>query len=392
MKVLLLIIPALLFIIRLSAQQPGTVVQKPDKKRDSLQMIIKNAKPDTSKLLAIYELGKLAIDSNRINEIQQYGNDVLEFSQQLNYKRGTGLAYYLFGYYYYKKSDTYGTAENISKAMQILEDVGDKKNLALSYTLQIFLFLSKENYAEIIYFSNKTFPVFQQVNDKLLLWRLFTSLSTSYYYLGNFPKSLEYNLKAEKQADELDEKRFIAYTYQNIGANYMSEKDDSMALYYLQKAAAVNRLIPAQKFTLLMNYSTMADIYINQGAYQKALVIYEENLKKYQLPGAPKWGVPQCYAGIGFIYEKRGDSALNAGNRNLAKEKYLTALKNHLQAYDKLKTVGSDGNTADKAINTGRTYMKLANPDEARKYLQIGLNLSLKYGYNQLDLGLSTVD
>lgn len=74
-------------ITTLVAQQPDNSVALPgDKKIDSLLLLLKNAKPDTNKVIALYELCILLNRNNLSEEIMKYASEALSISQKENYK------------------------------------------------------------------------------------------------------------------------------------------------------------------------------------------------------------------------------------------------------------------------------------------------------------------
>ncbi len=384
MRPWLLIWLTCLFSNCLIAQKPVDAVATPEKKGDSLLSIIKNSKQDTSKVLTLYQLGKYLLDSNLTDKLLPNGNEILSLSKTLNYKRGQGLGYYILAYYYYKKAKPVETYENIKPARELLEESGDNINYAKSLLLQIRLSISMPYCAETQYYCRIALAIHETLGLKNEIRQIYSHLSTSYYYLAEYPKALEYNLKAQQIAEEIGDQKLMASSLHNIGAVFMAQNDDSMAAEYFNRAIKINKLYPEGKSSLDNNYYALAFIAEKQGRYEEALQVYQNTLKEELATGNSIPNITQHYDNIGSIYEKRGDSATKANNSSFAKKKYGEALENYLTAYQKFLSFYDTIIPVAYAYHVGKSYMKLSNLAQAEKFLQSGLAKSLELGTKDL--------
>lgn len=379
MKGLLLTIPALLFIIMLAAQQANvSVIPSTNKKIDSLLLVLKNAKPDTNKVVTLYELSILLHRNNTSEDIMKYASEALAISQKENYKWGIGISYYVMGFYEYAKRNYEQALNNISNAEQILGQAGDKKNTGRSMYLRGNILFDMGNYSESIKVFTSALETWQAIGYKALTGSCSLDLAISYSHLGNYSKGIEYSYKALQVSEELGDKKVMAQSLHFIGALFYGFGDYESAMKNFRAASAIY-LELGNKFDFARNNNMIGEVLLNQGNCTGAHQKFYQSLKIYEEPGAPAWGAPWGYSCIGSVYEKWGDSANAAGGKTFAINKYKEALNNYTISLKKFEEIEDPAGTAERKIFIGRIHFKLGQLSIAKKYLLDGLKISGKF-------------
>jgi len=176
----------------------STVGFSQNKLTDSLKHLIILAKEDTTRVLAIAELGFLFRNSNSDSSIY-YGEKALALARQIKFQRGEALA-----------------LSNIGLSMRFKGDLPGALNLEIQ-AVQI----AKEN------------------NYSPELAMGLRRIGTVYMDLGNYSAALTYYYRALNNAESVQSKRGIALDHLALGTTYESMDQLDSALFHIQKSEAI---------------------------------------------------------------------------------------------------------------------------------------------------------
>jgi len=183
-------------------------------------------------------------------------------------------------------------------------------------------------------------------------------LGETYYYLGDFNLSIKELKIAEKLTNSKD---VLGAIYSAIGTDYYNLGDLNNALLYNYRALEIARDLNNQEgeSSALNN---IAEIYDEQGNYDKALEYYNKSL---QLTSEPS-SIATTYSNIASVYSDKGD--------------YNKAVEYYKKAIELDQESGDYHDTAGVMLNLGNAYTDLKNFSEAQYYLQKGLLMMQKLG------------
>ncbi|WBX76785.1 tetratricopeptide repeat protein [Tenacibaculum ovolyticum] len=119
---------------------------------------------------------------------------------------------------------------------------------------------------------------FKKVNFKKGIASSLNNQGAIYYYLGNYPKALEYYKKAMILYEALNDETKIATTTQNIGGIYLELDDLSGAMKNFQTAKKVYEKTSDTK-SLSQVLNSIGDVYLKFKNHEKALVSLQKALK-----------------------------------------------------------------------------------------------------------------
>jgi len=183
-------------------------------------------------------------------------------------------------------------------------------------------------------------------------------LGKTYTKLGDFNLSIKELKTAEKLTNNKD---VLGAIYSFIGTDYEDIGDLNNALLYYDRELEIARdLNDEEGESSALN--NIAEIYIKQGNYDKALEYYNKSLQLTSKPSS----IAVTYNNIALVYSDKGD-------KNKAVEYYKKAIEFAQKA-------GDYHSTAAYMINLGNTYINLKNFSEAQYYLQKGLLMMQKLG------------
>jgi tetratricopeptide (TPR) repeat protein len=199
---------------------------------------------------------------------------------------------------------------------------------------------------------------------KIWLSKAYNTIGVSFNNKGNFPKALEYDLKALKLCEEIKNKKGIANCFTNIGIVYQQQADYKKAIEYYLKALDI--------YTETNNAGGIGDSYINIGVvyyfkadYDKALEYYFKSLKIREEIGF-KPNIGACYNNIGLIY-------LEQKNYPKTLEYDLKSLKIYTETNNKFGIAAS-------CANVGEVYTKLVDFKKAILYCDTAIKVAKQIG------------
>jgi len=200
---------------------------------DSLKKELNSCKEDTMKSLLLSRLCNemVIVDAKQAIQYAEHG---IKIAEKIGFKKGMALCYKNAGVCYH-------FASNYLKALEYLF-------LALKYA-------EKGGRVEGLTFSN---------------------IAMVYHAQEDYKKALDYYFRALDIAYELDIKYQIPYHLGSIGVIYVSEKKDSLAEVYLNKALLLNE---SENTGLAAILVTLGGIEKRRGHYSEALSLQLRGLK-----------------------------------------------------------------------------------------------------------------
>ncbi|MES2591139.1 MAG: tetratricopeptide repeat protein [Bacteroidota bacterium] len=305
---------------------------------DSLLNLIKKDKPDTNKVNHLNALGWelrvqnpdtsiiLGIEAlNIITPIQSLElNSIknVQESKEMRALRARALGY--LGVYYDLKGDYFAALEYSMKALQISEEINNKKGMAG-------------------YLSN---------------------IGNVYFYQGAYPKALDYYFKSLKIQETLGNKIRIGTNLGSIANVYRVQADYSKALEYYLKALKIDEETK-NNYGISINLGNLGNLYNDRKDYPNALKYYNKALKLAEE----------------FNDENQMASWMcNIGNVNVTQKNYLVALSYYKRALIISERQGIKSNLAATLSSLGSLYIITGKFNEAEECLKRAISINENVG------------
>jgi two-component system, NarL family, sensor kinase len=294
---------------------------------DSLQLEIKNAKSDSAQL---FFRARLTLENAKLNFTKAQG--------ELNEIKKLSLSQKIYSIYAY--------AVKINGS--ICYEKGDYLNAIIYYreVEKIYLALTEGN------------------NKSGKLGGLYSDLGASYSLINDLENAQKYYTKSIELLSKLNDAR-LSLAYFNLAFVFIDMQEWQKALQYLQRS--INSVDDSKPNPdLLSSYARAAAICFKLNKQKDG----EELLAKCNsyLP-AIKLNLDKIYyhnANAEYYYFKGDMSA---------------ALINHKAAYRYSLLWKDPYYVADEALDIGRVYMKLNQPDSTEKFLRIAFDTAKAYNY-----------
>jgi tetratricopeptide (TPR) repeat protein len=236
----------------------------------------------------------------------------------------------------------------------------------------------KGDYPKALDYDIKALKMAEELGNKQLQEYNLCNIGIVYNDQGDYPKALDYDMKALKMAEEVGNKQAQASNLSNIGLIYLNQSDYPKALEYETKALNMAEEI-GDKETQATNLNNLGITYKRQSDYAKALEYY---LKAWNL--ANETGNKQLQAmnlsNIGnAYYEQAGMTQYRLKIRG-RDSLYKKALDFDLEAWKMAQEMGSTQGQAITIGNIGSVYTKTGKFIEAEEYLKEAIALDSSIG------------
>ncbi len=197
-----------------------------------------------------------------------------------------------------------------------------------------------------------------EIDDKRGMAASFNNLGVAYRNQGALDKALEYYITSMKIYDSLQNDEGVATTKNNIANIYSIKQDYGQAMRYLEESYTLFKKL-GDPFRIIGSMNNLGNLYNDINLNDKALQYYTEAYNLSEKNGS-KFGDPMN--NMGNIY-------FNQGNYQVAIEHYQKALDIERENNNRLGILNT-------VTNMGITYTKARQTRLAEKYLSEALTLS----------------
>ena len=360
----------------LFAQNP--FAQNPNGAIDSLLIVLKTAKEDTSKLKTLNILSRLYIDTRNYDEGMKYANDAIALANNIlnaegkevtainkAAKKGTGNAHRNLGLISFYKGDFLSAVKIQQAALKFSEEIGEK-----GLTANIYFdlgnthgFLEEGNNDEAVRYFLEALKVYEEIGDKPGASLLHFSLGNFYTNNFKYAKALKSYQASLKIRTEIGDKRGMASCYVNLASIYWYQGVFTEALKNGLAGVKIGEEL-GNKMIIAGANSIIGIINTDEKNYEGALKHLTISLNIYKELGR-KDDIGKTYINIGMVYTEQ--------------KNFTEGLKNSNEALKIFQEIKSDYYIEKCLINIGLCYLRTENFAEAIKNFQASLKLSEKW-------------
>jgi tetratricopeptide (TPR) repeat protein len=247
-------------------------------------------------------------------------------------------------------------SQNVDSLETMLDTAqGDRKVKTLNELFRAYL---RSDPVKAVGYTHEALLLATEINDRRGMAASFNNLGVAYRNQGALDKALEYYMTSLRLYDSLQNKEGVATTKNNIANIYSIKKDYGQAMRYLEESYTLFREM-GDPFRLIGSMNNLGNLYLDIDLYDKALSYYTEAYALSEKNGA-KFGDP--LNNVGNIY-------FNQGNYQIAIGYYQKALDIEREHNNKLGVLNT-------VTNMGITYTKARQANNAERYLNEALQLS----------------
>jgi signal transduction histidine kinase len=290
--------------------------------KDSLRIVFRKAKQDTSTVNALMEYGKAMIEES-VDSATFYYQKSFSLSKKLNFKPGIYRYYLNYTYMVGIRNSNTKDALRLAKELEAFAQK-EKSNKFLSgaYFIHAITFQQSEQYDSSIYYYEKTLKLFEKINNTADITTVYGNISNIYRSQNMLDLAMEYNTKALNVDIKLKDTLNIISDYVNRSNIYYDKKDIAGEEKCNRKALKLAELIKSP-YRIMVCTTNLASMFDNRQMYDSSIFYHE---RAYQL--SEKYGAPinnlEILLAISHAYMKKKKYVQATKYLQLAITKYDT--------------------------------------------------------------------
>ena len=322
--------------------------------KDSLKRVLTIQK-DTNRLRTLYNLFSSYV-RNTPDSSRTYLTHLLTESKKTKHKEFLGLAYKAEGLYHYYKSNYREAKKSYNKSITIYDSMNLKIPLSRMYNNQgiVLKYLGELESAKVIHL--KSLKIKEELNlSPSDIAASLVNIGVLEYELGNDELSTEYYLKAEKICFENNIERGLNLVRMNLAGNFKDQKEYEKSLnYYTLVRSYYKEQEDYRNIARITN--SIGSLYRAQDSLIKAKQFYVE-ANKLNI----KHGIEQM----------RGLTTRNLGKVAMQEKKFRQALDYFLEANTISQKTGTNTRNVGDYLNIANAYAAMRDFSNAYKYREI---------------------
>ncbi len=292
------------------------------KNLDSLWKIFNNkTQADSHRLKIIHEIA-WGYTSNRPDTAILLGEKELHLAQNKKFKKYEAKAYNVLGAAYTNKGMYPKALEYYFNALQIFEEIGNKRGISNSYTNIGNIYNYGSNYQKALEYYLKALKICEetrlpdgQLANKSGTAACYTNIGNVYFYILDYRRALKYYIAALKINEQIEDKPGLAACYGNMGSVYQNMSNYSLSLKYYFKDLSISKEIIDKQQTALC-YNNIAGSFIKMSNFEIAIQYCDSSLQ-ICIEISDLDDMRLCYQNLAIAYSKI--------------EQYKKAYENHVQ-------------------------------------------------------------
>ncbi len=314
-----------------------------DRTIDSLMLVLKKAKHDTTRVSTYLSLGEqiylqqpdsaLALWKKAQTLAEKNLKTCLPTQPQYSaFKKHLANSLNNIAVIYDSKGDISKALEYLSKSLKLQEEIGDKKGISQSLNNIGTIYKSQGNIPKALEYQGKSLKIREEIGDRDGIAQCLNNIGTIYYSQGDFPKALEYQGKSLKIQEEVGDKNGVSQSLNNIGTIYDSQGDIPRALEYYSKSLQILEEI-GDKNGIASSMNNIGAIYYSKGDIPKALEYLSKSLKIQEEIGDKK-GIAGSMSNLASIYLKLASLPAESAEHTGAEKASANRQKNYNKAIE----------------------------------------------------------
>ena len=248
--------------------------------------------------------------------------------------------------------------------LNIAKDIADRSGEGIAYASLGSTYFYLGDLAKAVEYHQRHLSISKELGDKSGEGRAYNNLGSDYYNLTDFTKAIEYHRLHLGIAKQLGDRHGESNAYANLGIDYASLGNYRRAVQYYKLHLSVVQET-GDRVREGCAYSNLGVAYRNLGDFKTAIGYHQQQLRIAK-DLADKHEEGQAYASMGNCYRCLGD--------------YKTAIKNYDLDLSVSRDVGSKKGEERAYANLSVTYCYLCDFQKAINYCQLHLNIAKEVG------------
>jgi len=242
------------------------------------------------------------------------------------------------GEVYSSKGDYVNALKSYVEGLRIAERDKEKENIAKSNSSIAIILKNQKDYREAIGYLEKSLGIWRELNNSQNITRTIINIAGNLALLGEYDKSLENLLQAEKYASEIKDTSLLSDITISIANIYSYKSDFKHSEKYYLKGVALKQSLN-DKRGLAIIYNNMCVFYLNNSSYTKGEQYAKLALENAKLSNLQNIQMAS-FKSLSYVYSKQKkfeDAYVNQSSYIRHKDSLFTIQKSEQLAEIKAK-------------------------------------------------------
>ena len=316
----------------------GTFQSLAQNKIDSLENLLKNNLPDSSRTKALVALSS-AYEFVDLAKSRALSDEAVSLAENSNLPSLKGLAYRSMASVY-RVSGDYSSSlklDNMSLESSILSK--DSSMIASAYNNVAHDYHDLGEYDESYYYFTQGYKFAQAAKDSFIMAVTIHNVGRVFKELGQYNRALDHLQISQRMSRQIKDREGEPYSLDEIGDVLLRQGNYDSALATLFAALKEGRKLQLTGL-LPKTMSSIAKTYMQKGEYENSLKYYDTTYTLYS-SNKDNYGLAEIELGRGDVYQKqhRYDDALESVNKSLSQAKKLNARILEIQCFNQLSSL-----------------------------------------------------
>jgi tetratricopeptide (TPR) repeat protein len=258
-----------------------------------------------------------------------------------------------------------------------------RSQLAASYNGLGFIYRNQGDVPLAIDYNEKALKLREEIQDKNGIAESLNNIGVIYDYQNEGDKALEYYARSLKVLEEIGEKYGVGTLYNNMAFVYSYQNNLDKAIEYYQKALDLHKEINNQA-GIGESYNNLGAMYRNKGEYEKA---YEFLNKGFEIRTKvnDKRGIASSYKNLCdlFYRQKKYPQALDYGLKSLSVSGELGYPESIMNAAAKLNLIYRATGDYKKALENYELYIGMRDSIGSETNRKAAIRTQLKHEFEK---------
>jgi serine phosphatase RsbU (regulator of sigma subunit) len=253
-------------------------IRAQNKKLDSLKAVVNSQVADTSKGLALCEIGKLYLKENDTTSYFSIRAQLQRSLEKTKYARIGSTFYFLEANLEQNSRGNNAKAlENLLRSNEYAEKIKDKRSIGIRLNRIAKLYMALGNYKDVPDVLYRSIKVNEEAGNLIGVSYAYFGLGELFRLQKNSQKALEAYYNGYAMATKTQDKAGLFASYTNLGVIYHTLKQYDSALYYYNRSLDFCKE-NNNELGLASTLDRISTTYLDKKENEKAIRILEQSL------------------------------------------------------------------------------------------------------------------
>jgi DNA-binding CsgD family transcriptional regulator/tetratricopeptide (TPR) repeat protein len=203
--------------------------------------------------------------------------NVIPIQKELNDEKGRAIALQFIAYCYYSKLELNAAEKAINMSIEILERIGDLKEINTSLYVKLIISYMKNNYMETMEIADYYYSMAQRIDDHEAKAYALIYSGIIYFYQNEYYNAENYLLEASDLCLKYELWQAMMYLSIQLAELYWEMGTDNKSLEYIEKARNIYEKESFRPITSNYIFLAIAELSIRYYEYQLSDINFDKN-------------------------------------------------------------------------------------------------------------------